>query len=88
MNQVAEEGEYNEQKLLLSGVEKKMPKHKTNRGAAKRFSKTGSGRIKRKKAFLRHILTSKTAKNKRNLRQHGIIEAVDEGHIKKMLPFL
>ena len=65
-----------------------MPKHKTNRGAAKRFTTTGSGKIKRKKAYLRHILTTKSTKVKRNLRKHGLIEKVDEGSIRRMLPHL
>ncbi|VAX18858.1 LSU ribosomal protein L35p [hydrothermal vent metagenome] len=65
-----------------------MPKHKTNRGAAKRFKVTGSGKIKRKKAYLRHILTTKSTKAKRNLRKHGLIEKVDEAAIRKMLPHL
>ena len=46
-----------------------MPKMKTNRGAAKRFKKTANGKIKRKKAFLRHILTKKDSKRKRALRK-------------------
>ena len=51
-----------------------MPKLKTNRGAAKRFKVTAGGRIKRRKAFANHILTKKTRKRKRNLRQGTIIE--------------
>ena len=46
-----------------------MPKMKTNRAAAKRFKKTGSGNLKRNKAYRRHILTKKSAKTKRNLRK-------------------
>ncbi len=50
-----------------------MPKIKTNRGAAKRFSKTGTGKIRRSKAFTSHILTKKTTKRKRNLRQSTMV---------------
>lgn len=65
-----------------------MPKHKSNRGAAKRFRKTGTGKIKHKKAYLRHILTSKSAKTKRNLRKAGVINSRDEAEIKRLLPHL
>ena len=53
-----------------------MPKIKTHRGAAKRFNKTGTGKIKRSHAFTSHILTSKTRKSKRNLRKGAIVEAL------------
>ena len=49
-----------------------MPKMKTNRAAAKRFKKTGSGNLKRNKAYRRHILTKKSAKTKRNLRKQPL----------------
>ena len=62
-----------------------MPKLKTNRGAAKRFKVTGNGKIKRSKAYLRHILTSKTTKQKRNLRAGGMISGVDSSRVKRML---
>ncbi len=65
-----------------------MPKMKTKRGAAKRFSKTGTGKIKRKRAYLRHILSNKTAKQKRGLRKAAIVEAVDAPQIRRMLPYL
>lgn len=65
-----------------------MPKIKTNRGAAKRFKKTGTGKIKRSHAFTSHILTSKSKKNKRNLRKGAIIEAVDHKNIAKLIPYL
>lgn len=65
-----------------------MPKMKTHRGAAKRFKKTGSGKIKRAKAYKSHILTKKSAKRKRNLRQSGIISKGDEKRIKKVIPYL
>ncbi|SKC43518.1 50S ribosomal protein L35 [Maledivibacter halophilus] len=65
-----------------------MPKMKTHRGAAKRFKKTGSGKIKRAKAYKSHILTKKSAKRKRNLRQSGIVSKGDEKRIKKVIPYL
>jgi large subunit ribosomal protein L35 len=65
-----------------------MPKMKTHRGAAKRFHATGSGRLKRKNPNLRHILTSKSRKRKRHLRQADYIAAVDEKSMKRLLPYL
>jgi len=65
-----------------------MPKIKTHRGAAKRFRKTGTGKIKRNHAFTSHILTHKTRKNKRNLRKGAIIEAVDHKNIAKLIPYM
>jgi len=62
-----------------------MPKMKTNSGAKKRFAVTGTGKIKRKHAFKRHILTKKTTKQKRNLTYFGIVDACDESRVKKML---
>lgn len=62
-----------------------MPKMKTNRGAAKRFKKTANGKIKRKKAFLRHILTKKASKRKRALRKSSYVHKADEGRIKRLL---
>lgn len=62
-----------------------MPKLKTNRGAAKRFKITANGKIKRSKAYLRHILTSKTTKQKRNLRSGGTISKADSTRVKRML---
>ncbi len=65
-----------------------MPKIKTNSGAAKRFKKTGSGKIKRSCAFTSHILTSKTRKRKRNLRHGGLVAAVDQKNIAKLIPYM
>ena len=65
-----------------------MPKIKTCRGAAKRFKTTGTGRIKRGKAFRRHILSHKSRKRKRQLRSHGLIAAVDQENIRKLIPYL
>ncbi|MCF6185882.1 MAG: 50S ribosomal protein L35 [Desulfobulbaceae bacterium] len=65
-----------------------MPKMKTNRGAAKRFKATGSGKIRRSKAFTSHILTKKSTKRKRNLRKSGLIAGADRKAVKRMLPYL
>ena len=62
-----------------------MAKLKTNSGAKKRFSLTGSGKIKRKHAYHSHILTKKTKKQKRNLAHFAILEKVDEKRVKEML---
>ncbi len=62
-----------------------MPKMKTNRGAAKRFKLTGTGKVKRKKSGLRHILTSKSNSTKRNLRKSGLVAKVDSRAVKRML---
>lgn len=65
-----------------------MPKMKTNRGAAKRFRKTGSGAFRRKQSHLRHILTKKTTKRKRNLRAASTIHKSDEYSVSRMLPYV
>ncbi|MBC8278961.1 MAG: 50S ribosomal protein L35 [FCB group bacterium] len=62
-----------------------MPKMKTRRSAAKRFTKTGSGRIKRNKAYASHILTKKSSKRKRNLRKSGMVDSADVGRVKTMI---
>ena len=62
-----------------------MPKMKTIAGAKKRFELTGTGKVKRKHAFKRHILTKKTTKQKRNLTHTGMISAIDEPAVKAML---
>jgi len=64
-----------------------MPKMKTNKGAAKRFSKTGTGKIKRNKAFTSHILTSKTTKRKRNLRHSTIMSPGDTRKMRVLMPY-
>lgn len=63
----------------------KGPKMKTNRAAAKRFKRTGSGKIKRNKAYHGHLFTAKSPKRLRNLRQSGMITKADEGRVNKML---
>jgi large subunit ribosomal protein L35 len=65
-----------------------MPKIKTNRGAAKRFRRTGSGKIRRSKAFTSHILTKKSTKHKRELRQGTVVAACDHNNIAKLIPYL
>jgi large subunit ribosomal protein L35 len=63
-----------------------MPKIKTNRSAAKRFKKTGTGKFKFSKSHANHILTKKTTKRKRNLRQRKIIQKSDLKELKLLLP--
>ena len=65
-----------------------MPKIKTSRAAAKRFKKTGTGKLKRIKAYKSHILTKKTTKTKRNLRKATITDATNAKVMKKILPYL
>jgi len=65
-----------------------MPKLKTHRGAAKRFSVTGTGKIKRYKSNARHILTPKTTKRKRNLRKSAILDRTGEKAMRKLIPYL
>jgi len=65
-----------------------VPKLKTSRGAAKRFKKTGTGKIKAKRAFARHILTKKAANRKRALRRPKVIGQEDAQGIKKLIPYL
>jgi large subunit ribosomal protein L35 len=62
-----------------------MPKMKTNSGAKKRFDVTGTGKIKRKHAYKRHILTKKTTKQKRNLTYFGTVSDVDKSRVKRLL---
>lgn len=62
-----------------------MPKMKTNAGAKKRLSLTGSGKIKRKHAFKSHILTKKSTKRKRNLTYAGLVDKADEKNAKLLL---
>lgn len=64
-----------------------MPKMKTHRGAAKRFSVTKSGKIKRAKAYKSHILNKKTSKRKRNLRKGTYISAADQKSVRVLIPY-
>lgn len=65
-----------------------MPKMKSNRGAAKRFKCTGTGKVVRRKAFANHILTKKSTKRKRAFRQGAIVDATNVTSIKRILPYL
>jgi large subunit ribosomal protein L35 len=62
-----------------------VPKMKSNRGAMKRFRKTAGGRLKRKRAFLRHILTKKASARKRKLRKSTYVHEADEKRVRRML---
>ena len=64
-----------------------MPKIKTHRGAAKRFSVTKSGKIQRAKAYKSHILTKKTTKRLRGLRQTGYIAEEEQKKIRELIPY-
>ena len=65
-----------------------MPKIITNTAATKRFKKTATGKLKRNKAYKSHILTKKSTKRKRNLRQATITDATNVKNMKKVLPYL
>ena len=62
-----------------------MPKMKTNRAAAKRFKRTGSGRVKRNQAYHGHLFTRKSPKRLRNLRKSDMVSAADVDRVNKML---
>ena len=64
-----------------------MPKIKSNRGAAKRFKLTATGKVKRKKAYHSHILSTKTTKRKRKLRKGTLVAKSEVKNVKKMLPY-
>ncbi|MDP4126590.1 MAG: 50S ribosomal protein L35 [Bacillota bacterium] len=65
-----------------------MPKMKTHRGAAKRFKKTGTGKIVRMHAFTSHILEKKSPKRKRNLRRSAVMHKSDVSRIKRLIAYL
>jgi len=65
-----------------------MPKMKTKRSAAKRFTATGSGKLRRRRQNLRHILTKKNAKRKRRLGQPCMVDSTNIKSVKKMLPYV
>jgi large subunit ribosomal protein L35 len=64
-----------------------MPKLKTNRGAAKRFRRTASGKFKRSQSHLNHILTKKSTKRKRHLRAQLLVDSADTPQVRRMLPY-
>jgi len=65
-----------------------MPKMKTKRAAAKRFTKTGTGKIRRHHAYHSHILTKKSTKQKRRLRDSAIVDAADHKRVARLIPYL
>ncbi|GHV41594.1 50S ribosomal protein L35 [Clostridia bacterium] len=65
-----------------------MPKMKTNRSVAKRFSVTGTGKLKHNKTNKQHILEKKSPKRKRNLRHSALVDKTMEDNMKRMLPYL
>ena len=65
-----------------------MPKMKTSRAAAKRFKLTGTGKLKRAKAYKSHILTNKSTKRKINLRQAAMTDSTNVKNMKKILPYI
>ena len=65
-----------------------MPKMKTTKAAAKRFKSTGTGKLKRNKAYKSHILTKKSQKRKRNLRKATVVDSTNVKSMKKALPYL
>ena len=64
-----------------------MPKLKTHKGAAKRFKKTGTGKVKRGRSHLRHILTSKDTKRKRGMRKGALVSDGDLAKVLRMIPY-
>lgn len=64
-----------------------MPKMKTRKGAAKRFRTTGTGKFRRNRAYKSHILTHKSRKRKRTLRQSTVVDATNVKQLKRMLPY-
>jgi len=64
-----------------------MPKLKTKKSAAKRFTKTGGGKLARNKAFASHIMTKKSRKRKRGLRKPTLVDRTDRKRVARMLPY-
>lgn len=74
--------------MTLAGIEEKtMPKLKTHSGASKRFSMTGTGKIKRRQTKVRHILTSKLPKTKRKLGKTLMVTDADYDKVARMIPY-
>jgi len=71
--------------LEIAGVI--MPKIKTNRAAAKRFKVTGTGKLRRSKAYKSHLLSKKSAKRKRNLRRAGYVDSTNMRGVRRLLPY-
>lgn len=74
--------------MLRRPRENEMPKMKTHRGAAKRFKKTASGKLVRRRTNKQHILSKKTTKRKRKLRLKGLVAEADAPRIRQMIPYL
>ena len=64
-----------------------MPKLKTNRGAAKRFKRSGGGKLRRRRAYANHILTKKNAKRKRRLAQSADVASRDKAAMERLIPY-
>ncbi|HYQ88767.1 MAG TPA: 50S ribosomal protein L35 [Candidatus Binatia bacterium] len=64
-----------------------MPKMRTNRAAAKRFKRTGTGKLKRGKAYARHNLGTKARKRKRRLHAPALVDPAEKRHMQKLLPY-
>ena len=64
-----------------------MPKLKTHTGAKKRFRKTGTGKVVRRKAYARHMMTCKTRKSKRNLTKGVVADVTNQAALKEMIPY-
>ena len=65
-----------------------MPKMKSNKAATKRFKVTASGKVKRRRGFKSHLLSSKGRKRKRRLRQSTLVSAVESRNVRKLIPYL
>lgn len=65
-----------------------MPKMKTRRSAEKRFRRTGTGKVRRSKAYASHIMTKKNRKRKRRLKKNDILENVDAKKVLKLVPYI
>jgi large subunit ribosomal protein L35 len=65
-----------------------MPKIKTNRAAAKRFKVTGTGKLRRSKAYKSHLLSKKSPKRKRNLRRAGLVDSTNMHGLRRLLPYM
>ncbi len=76
---------YDQQNRSLTKERENMPKMKTNRAAAKRFRKTGTGKLVFSKSFASHILTKKTAKRKRQLRKKQLLTKANQKQVRRML---
>jgi large subunit ribosomal protein L35 len=74
--------------VFFKGDHSEMPKMKSNRSAMKRFRFTATGKIRRNKAYARHILTTKTTKQKRGLRSKSLVDSTNVQAIRRLLPYL